>query len=61
CMIKALNAPKGNLNDANTEEWASTVRKIKSAYPDLEIIVPGHGKWGDITLLNYTIKLFSTH
>jgi metallo-beta-lactamase class B len=49
------------LNDANLGEWANTVRKIKTAYPDAKIIIPGHGDMGDISLLNYTIELFSRH
>jgi len=61
CMIKSLNATKGNLNDANLEEWTNTVGAIKSAYPNLKIIVPGHGPPGDISLLNYTMRLFSSN
>ena len=59
CMIKSLDAPKGNLNDANLEDWANTVQKIKAAFPNLKVIIPGHGASGDISLLDYTIQLFS--
>ena len=59
CMIKADQAGKGNLNDANVEEWPKTVQKIKNAFPGLKVVVPGHGEWGDTKLLDYTIKLFS--
>jgi len=58
CLIKAVGAQKGNLNDANTEEWSNTVRKIKKEFPNIKYIVPGHGKVGGTALLNYTIKLF---
>lgn len=58
CLIKALNAGKGNLSDANTSEWAQTVEKIKNEYPDLQTVIPGHGKNGGKELLDYTIKLF---
>lgn len=61
CMIKSLEAPKGNLNDANLGEWANTVREIKATYPDLKIVVPGHGASGDKSLLNYTIQLFLSY
>ncbi len=60
CMIKSLNAPKGNLENANLGEWSKTVQKIKENYPDVEVVVPGHGDHGDIALLNYTIELFKT-
>lgn len=59
CLIKELNASKGFLGDANLAEWSATVEKVKKAYPDLRLIVPGHGRYGDGSLLDYTIKLFS--
>ncbi|WP_299159001.1 subclass B1 metallo-beta-lactamase [uncultured Tenacibaculum sp.] len=58
CLIKKLKASKGNLEDANTAEWSQTVRKIKTKYPKAKIVIPGHGKWGDFKLFDYTIDLF---
>jgi metallo-beta-lactamase class B len=58
CLIKELKAGKGFLGDANIAEWSATVEKIKAAYPDLKIVVPGHGQYGDSKLLDYTISLF---
>lgn len=58
CLIKALGAGKGNLEDANINEWAETVKKIKVKYPELQIVIPGHGKSGGIELLDFTIELF---
>lgn len=61
CLIKALNAGKGNLSDADTSEWALTTVKIKTRFPDLKTVIPGHGKTGGKELLDYTIKLFETN
>ncbi len=58
CLIKELNAGKGFLGDANVNEWSATVEKIKKAYPQVKVIIPGHGKYGDHQLLDYTIGLF---
>jgi metallo-beta-lactamase class B len=58
CLLKELNASKGYLGDANIAAWSGTVEKIKLKYPDLKIIVPGHGAYGNKKLLDYTIKLF---
>lgn len=58
CLIKEVGASKGYLGDANTDKWSETVRKIKLEYPEAQIIIPGHGEWGGIELLNYTIELF---
>ena len=59
CLIKSLKAGKGYLGDANVSEWPNTVKKIRENYPDLKIVIPGHGKSGDHQLLDYTINLFS--
>lgn len=58
CLIKEVDAGKGNLEDASTEVWSSTVEKIKLEYPAIKLVVPGHGKTGGIELLDYTIALF---
>jgi metallo-beta-lactamase class B len=58
CLVKHVGASKGYLGDANTAEWAETVRKVKSEYPKAEIVIPGHGKWGGTELFDYTIDLF---
>lgn len=60
CLIKELHAGKGYLGDANIADWSATVEKIKQQYPHVKIIVPGHGKYGNKKLLDYTIKLFKT-
>lgn len=59
CLVKEVGAGKGNLADADTLAWASTVRKVKEKFPQTTIVIPGHGKRGGQELLNYTIKLFS--
>ena len=59
CLIKELKAGKGYLGDANLSDWARTVELVKMGYPKVKIVVPGHGKYGDSKLLDYTIKLFS--
>ncbi len=60
CLIKELDASKGYLGDANVAEWSRTVERIKKEYPNLEIVVPGHGEQGDGKLLDYTIQLFKS-
>lgn len=58
CLLKELDASKGYLGDANVKDWSSTVEKIKKAYPKIKVVVPGHGEYGDHSLLDYTIQLF---
>ena len=58
CLIKSVEASKGYLGDANVASWSQTVEKIKKEWPELEVVVPGHGKSGGMELLDYTIELF---
>ena len=58
CLIKALGAGKGNLEDANTDEWSNTVHKVATTFPSAAVVVPGHGMHGDHSLLNYTMEMF---
>jgi len=59
CLIKENGAGEGNLEDANVNAWPQTVRKIAQKYPEIETVVPGHGKLGGKELLTYTANLFS--
>ena len=61
CLIKELEATKGYLGDANVSDWSNTVEKIKKQYPNLKIVIPGHGAIGGSALLDYTIKLFKAN
>ena len=60
CLIKEVDATKGYLGDANVADWSATVEKVKKEYPDVKIVIPGHGDYGNKKLLDYTIKLFKT-
>ena len=57
-MAKEMNAGKGFLGDANEKEWSNTIRKVKSTFPGMENVIPGHGKVGGPELLDFTIELF---
>ena len=58
CLLKAKGAGKGYLGDANVQAWSETVSKIKEKYPNLKIVIPGHGDPGGSELLDYTIEMF---
>ena len=59
CMIKPLGGQRGNLADANLNEWSKTVTAVKNKYPDVQLVIPGHGGRGNSALLDYTIEMFS--
>jgi metallo-beta-lactamase class B len=58
CLVKELGAYKGNLADANVNEWSKTVERVKNEYKNVKVVVPGHGTPGGSELLDYTIQLF---
>lgn len=58
CLVKELGASKGNLEDADTSAWSKTIEYLKASFPEVELIIPGHGKPGNIALLDYTDSLF---
>lgn len=59
CLVKCLGAGKGNLVDARVEDWSQTIKKVQQKFPDVEHIIPGHGKDGGKELLEYTRALFA--
>lgn len=58
CLLKAMNAGKGNLEDANVQEWSHSVDFLKKRFSNVKWVIPGHGDSGDQGLLDYTIRLF---
>lgn len=58
CFIKDLAATNlGNLSDANVDQWDDSVQKVIDKYPKVKTVIPGHGAWGDKSLLYHTIDL----
>lgn len=58
CLIKEVGATVGYLGDANTGAWSETVSQVKTTFPEVKTVIPGHGKIGNGELLDYTIRLF---
>lgn len=58
CLIKSIGAQKGNLEDAKVTDWSPSVLRIKNHFPEVKVVVPGHGAAGGPDLLDYTYKLF---
>jgi metallo-beta-lactamase class B len=59
CSVKAINnITLGNISDANLQEWPITLQKMREKFSEAEIVVPGQGLPGDITLIDHTHSLF---
>ena len=58
CMVKEMNAGNlGNVADADVKEWPVTLKKLLNKYADARIVIPGHGMWGSINLIEHTLEL----
>ncbi len=62
CLIRTTQTQNlGNLADAVDDQWASTVKKVVSQSPNVQVVIPGHGSWGGKELLFHTISLAEKH
>lgn len=58
CMVKSVQSKSmGNLSDANIKQWDRTLENVLKKFPEVEIVVPGHGNYGNKELIDYTINL----
>lgn len=58
CLVKSMDAQTlGNTVDGNLMAFPITLGKIKAAYPNAKVVVPGHGRWGGTELIDHTLKL----
>lgn len=58
CLVKPLDAQSlGNTSDGDLTAYPATLKKVKAAYPNARIVVPGHGDWGGPGLIDHTLKL----
>jgi len=58
CLLKSPEATdKGNIQDADLTAWPVTVQRVKSKFPNAEIVIPGHLGIGDATIFDHTIAL----
>ena len=58
CMLKALRwKGLGFTGDADLNEWPKTLKKLLKEFPESRIVIPGHGDYGDLSLIHHTIGL----
>jgi metallo-beta-lactamase class B len=61
CIIKDMASNTlGNTGDAVLADWPASVANIRRKYANAAIVVPGHGQWGNLSLLDHTLKLLNS-
>jgi metallo-beta-lactamase class B len=58
CVMKDIHSRgRGNIADADTEEWPKTIMRISDKYSDAKYVIPGHGEIGGPELFEHTYEL----
>jgi metallo-beta-lactamase class B/metallo-beta-lactamase class B GIM len=58
CLVKSIYSKTlGYTGDASIGTWPHSVEKVHLKYPEAKLVIPGHGKYGGIQLLDHTKKL----
>ncbi|QSQ20916.1 subclass B1 metallo-beta-lactamase [Pyxidicoccus parkwayensis] len=58
CFVKDGAAKDlGNLSDADVAAWPASLERTRQRFPDMRVVVPGHGQAGGPELLTHTQSL----
>lgn len=58
CFVKSLrNKTLGYTEDAMINDWPGSLQRVINRYPEIKLVVPGHGSVGDVSLLTHTQQL----
>ncbi len=58
CMAKSINSTNlGNTVDGNLNAYPTTIQKVIDKFSNAKIVIPGHGNFGGIELLNHTYRI----
>ena len=62
CAVRpATSTSTGNRADASMEDWPRSIKRVRSQYPQAEIVVPSHGPPAGPELLEHTQKILEEH
>jgi len=58
CTVRGAGSKSlGNDIDADLDKWAESLEWMKATYPKAKLVVPGHGKGANLSLLDATYAL----
>lgn len=58
CLVKSAAAESlGFRGDADLASWPGSIDAVRSRFPDVTLIVPGHGEPGTVELYDNTLRL----
>lgn len=60
CAVRGAGVKTlGNTSDADLEKWAESLQWVKATYPKAQIVVPGHGKGANLSLVDATLAMLN--
>lgn len=58
CIVKAVNSTTlGNTAEGDALKYPESLQKLIERYPNASVVIPGHGEWGGVELLQHTLRL----
>ncbi|MCL4160632.1 UNVERIFIED_CONTAM: hypothetical protein GTU68_037908 [Idotea baltica] len=61
CFIKGIESENlGYIGEASISAWPNSIDNLKSRYPEAKVVIPGHGRVGNLALLDHTKELADT-
>lgn len=61
CAVRGAGVTTlGNVEDADLTAWPASLRWVKTTYPQAAVVVPGHGKGGNLSLIDQTLAMVAS-
>lgn len=59
CLLRANEVNSiGWIGDADTEKWALSVQKVQEKFPNVKLVIPGHGEMGEnSSIITHTMEV----
>ena len=58
CMIKEVEAKDlGYTDDGDVKAYPATLKKVMAKFPDAKFVIPGHGDFGGMELVEHTLMM----
>jgi glyoxylase-like metal-dependent hydrolase (beta-lactamase superfamily II) len=58
CLVQSFNNRKLSSNeDSSVKDWPKSLQNVMVKYPNIDMVIPGHGQMGDVSLLELTQQL----
>jgi glyoxylase-like metal-dependent hydrolase (beta-lactamase superfamily II) len=61
CLVRAKETTSiGNTSDAIISAWSESAKRLQTKFSHAKLVIPGHGKVGDLSLLEHTRELVAS-